>query len=57
MRERKKVENVEYLSYMGSLITGNASVVKSRIAMTNAALNKKTAFQQQIALLYKDKTN
>jgi len=42
---------------MGSLITGNASVVKSRFAMTNAALNKKTAFEQQIALIYKDKTN
>jgi len=42
---------------MGILITGNASVVKSRIAMTNAVLKKKTAFQQQIELIYKDKTS
>ena len=35
----------------------NVSVVKSRIAVTNAAFNKKMAFQQQIALIYKDKSN
>jgi hypothetical protein len=53
---KKKLENVEYLSYVGSLITSNANVDKSRIAMTNAAFNKKTAFQQHIALIHKDKT-
>jgi hypothetical protein len=53
-REKKKLENVEYLSYLGSPITRNASIVKSRITMTNAAFNKKTAFQQQIALIRKD---
>jgi len=46
MIDQKQLENVEYFSYVGGLITGDArrtSEVKSRIAMASAAVSKKKA--------------
>jgi hypothetical protein len=46
MIDQKQLENVEYFSYVGGLITGDArrtSDVKSRIAMASAAVSKKKA--------------
>jgi len=47
MIDQKQWENVEYLNYMGGLITNDARCtheIKSRIAMAKAAFNKKTLF-------------
>ena len=42
--DRKEVENVDYFSYLDSLITNDARCTcECRIAMANAALNKKKA--------------
>jgi hypothetical protein len=41
---QKKLENVEYLKYLGSMITNDARrahEIKSRTAMTTAAFNRK----------------
>jgi hypothetical protein len=46
MTDQKQLQNVEYFSYVGGLITGDAtriSEVKSRIAMASAAVSKKRA--------------
>jgi hypothetical protein len=47
MIDQKQLENVEYLSYLGSIITNDArctSEIKSRIAMAKAAFINKTLF-------------
>jgi hypothetical protein len=44
MIDQKQLENVEYFSYLGSMITNDARCtceIKSRIAMAKAAFNKK----------------
>jgi len=44
--DQKEVENVDYFSYLGSLITNDARCtceIKCRIAVAKAALNKKKA--------------
>jgi hypothetical protein len=44
MLDQKQLENVEYLNYLGSVITndtGRTRKIKSRIAMAKAAFNKK----------------
>jgi hypothetical protein len=46
MIDQKQLENVEYFNYLGSMITNDARCtreIKSRIAMTRAAFNKKKA--------------
>ena len=46
MIDQKQLENVEYFSYVGGLIAGDArrtTEVKSRIAMASAAVSKKKA--------------
>jgi hypothetical protein len=52
------MENVEYFSYVGSLITGDAtrtSEFKSRIATASAAVSKKKAlFNQQRELKFRE---
>jgi hypothetical protein len=43
--------NVEYFNYLGSMIISDARCtheIKSRIAMTKAALNKKKTFHQKM---------
>jgi precorrin-4 methylase len=47
MIDQKRLENVEYFNYSGSIITKDARrtcETESRIAMAKAALNKKKAF-------------
>jgi hypothetical protein len=47
MIDQKQLENVEYLNYLGSMITNDARCtceIKSRIASKKAALNKKKKF-------------
>jgi hypothetical protein len=44
MIDQKQLDNVEYLNYLGSMITNDARCtreIKSRIAMAKAAFNKK----------------
>jgi hypothetical protein len=44
MIDQKQLENVEYFSYLGSMITNDARCtreIKSRIAMAKATFNKK----------------
>jgi hypothetical protein len=44
MVDQKQLEDVEYLNYLGSMITNDARCareIKSRIAMAKAAFNKK----------------
>jgi hypothetical protein len=44
MIDQKQLKNVEYFSYLGSMITNDARCtreIKSRIAMAKAAFNKK----------------
>jgi hypothetical protein len=44
MIDQKQLENVEYFNYLGSMITNDAKrtrEIKSRIAMSKAAFNKK----------------
>jgi hypothetical protein len=58
--DQKQLENVEYLNYLGSMITNDARCtreIKSRIAMVKAAFNKKkNIFHQQIGLQFKGET-
>jgi hypothetical protein len=60
MIDQKQLQNVEYLNYLGSMITNDARCtreIKSRIAMTKAAFNKKKTFHQQIGLKLKEETS
>jgi hypothetical protein len=53
MTDQKQLENVEYFSYLGSMITNDARCtreIKSRIAMAEAAFNKKTLFTSKLNL-------
>jgi hypothetical protein len=48
-----QLENVEYLNYLGSMITNHARytrTIKSRIAMAKAAFNKKALFTSKMDL-------
>ena len=45
--DQKQLENVEYLNYLGSVITNDAKhthEIKSRMAMAKEVFNKKTLF-------------
>jgi hypothetical protein len=60
MVDQKQPEDVEYFTYLGSMITNDARCtceIKSRIAMTKAAFHKKKTFHQQIGLKYKEETS
>jgi hypothetical protein len=54
--DQKQPKNVEYFNYVGSMITNDARytrAIKSKIALTKAALNKKkTPFTNKLKLLY-----
>jgi predicted RNA-binding protein len=54
MTHQKQPENMEYLNYLGIMITNDARCtreIKSRIAMTKAAFNtKKTLFNSKLDL-------
>jgi hypothetical protein len=54
MIDLKQLENVEYLNYLGSMITNDATCtreIKSRIAMAKAAFNnKKNLFTSKLDL-------
>jgi hypothetical protein len=58
MIDQKQLENVEYFTYLGSMITNDARStreIKSRIAMAKAAFNKKTLFTSKLELNLKKK--
>jgi hypothetical protein len=59
MIDQKQLENVEYFNCLGNVITYDARCtceIKSRIAVVNAAFNKKEAlFHQQTGLKFKEK--
>jgi hypothetical protein len=59
MIDQKQLENVEYFSYLGSLITNDARCtceIKSRISMAKAAFNKKkTIFTSKLDLILRKK--
>jgi hypothetical protein len=51
--DQKQLDNVEYLNYLGSVITSHAKctrVIKSRIARAKAALNKEVSFTSKLDL-------
>jgi hypothetical protein len=53
MTDQKQLENVEYFSYLGSMMTNDARCtreIKSRIAMAKAAFNKMTLFTSKLDL-------
>jgi len=48
---KKQMQNVEYCSYLGSMVTDDVRCtheIKSRIAIAKAAFNKKTVHQQMV---------
>jgi hypothetical protein len=55
MIHQKQPENVKYFNYFGSMLTNDARCtheIKSRIAMTKAAFNKKkTLFTSKLDLI------
>jgi hypothetical protein len=51
MIDQKQLENVEYLNFVGCMITNDARCtyeVKSRIAMAKVALNRKNVFTSKL---------
>ena len=51
--DQKQLENVEYLKYLGSMLTNDGRCtceIKSRIVMAKAAFNKKTLFTNKLDL-------
>jgi hypothetical protein len=55
--DKKLMENVEELNYLGGMITNDARCtreIKAMIAMTKAVFNKKTTLHQQIRLRAKE---
>jgi hypothetical protein len=59
MIHQKQLENVEYSNYLGSTITNDTRCtheIKCRVAMTEAAFNKKKTFHWQIALKFEEET-
>jgi hypothetical protein len=61
MRHQKQNENVQYLNYLGSMMTNDAtcnSEIKSRIAMAKQHIQQKEDyFHQQIGLQFKEVTS
>jgi hypothetical protein len=60
MIDQKQLENVEYLNYLGIMVTNDARFtreIKYRIAMAKAAFSKKKTFHQQTGLAFKEATN
>jgi len=58
MVDHKQVENVEYCNYLGSMLTNDERCtweIKSMIAMTKAAFNKKTLFISKLELCFRKK--
>jgi hypothetical protein len=58
MADQKQRENVEYFSYLGSIITNAARstrVIASRIAVTKVALDRKKTFHLRTELQTKEK--
>ena len=59
--DQNQMGNVEYFSYLGSMITKDARCTrdtKSWISMANTAFNeKKTLLRQQIGLKFKEETS
>jgi hypothetical protein len=59
MIDQKQLENVEYLSYLGSMITNDARCtreIKSRIVMAKSSFNKKkTLFTSKLDLSLRKK--
>ena len=56
---QKQLENVEYFSYMDSLMTSDARCtreIKCMIALAKVAFKKKTLCHQQIGLKFKEET-
>jgi hypothetical protein len=54
MVDQKQLENVEYFNYLGSMITNYARCTRearSRIALTKAAVNKKTLLTSKLELV------
>jgi len=52
--DQKQPENVEYFNYLSSLITSDSRRtrgIKSRIARTKAAFNKKVLFDSKLDLI------
>jgi hypothetical protein len=53
MIDQKQLKNVEYFNYLGNMITSDARCrreIKYRIAMAQAAFNKKTLFTSKLDL-------
>jgi hypothetical protein len=53
MIDQKQLDNVEYLNYLGNMMTGYARrtrEIKSRIAKAKAALDKKVLFTSKLDL-------
>jgi hypothetical protein len=51
--DQKRLENVEYFNYLGSMITRCIREIKSKIIMTKAAFKMTKTFHQQNALKFK----
>jgi hypothetical protein len=52
MTDQKRLENVEYVNYLGCITTNDARCtreIKSMIAMAKAAFKKKKAFPSKIS--------
>jgi hypothetical protein len=60
MKVTQELQNVEFLNYMGSVVTNDArctSEIKSRNVVAKATFNKKEAFfHQQIGLRFQEET-
>ena len=53
MIDQKQLENLEYLNYLGSMITSDVGCtidIKSSFAIAKAAFNKKTLFTSKLDL-------
>jgi hypothetical protein len=61
MVDQQQLENMEYVNYLGSMITNDAKCtceIKSRISIAKAAFNKKkTLFTSNLDLKFKEETS
>jgi hypothetical protein len=59
MTDQNRLENVEYCKYFGKMIiyVRYTREIKSRIAMTKAAFNKRTVFTSKLDLNIKEETD
>jgi hypothetical protein len=60
MIDQKQLENVDYVNYLGSIITNDARCtreIKSRIVMAKAAFNKKKTLFTRTGLKFKEETS